>query len=619
MTLPTAANVTNPRAKGYDLKVGDYFFRSAASQQYPFTRQTSEAVPIRISTESNPEDMGEEFSRSMSRIDFTGGEGLEYAHSRNAGPESVTRFWDSENILITAPTEERLRVELQVELEEFQGGTRDPSTPVWHQEKLFMLDSSVVYRCDDPFAALPVTWTADPPDAGEGAQNIQGLLSDGEFLYAMGLSNGIHRRDSAGTWAHWSDLGSMQFAGAAKGRILVDSGSGILYEARSLATSIVILTGFKGNVVACIDLGPAIAVVAQGTLQNKTWIYLFAEEDGELVLANTITLHDERIEAMVSKYGKILYFATNDFYGGRLWSANLASDLSLQNSALLREFPNEGIDHFMVDMIIHEDAAYFGLVGAVSTEANIWKYLFATNAVVKEHHITGLTTGQFLELVIADQKLLITNATEGLRPAADYHATGWIIGPLADFFTDRDKEWLGVTPWFETLAVDDESIKVYYTTNPDALDDDQHADWTLLETYTTGDGGVEKTLAGINARWMAVKVELLASTDQDTTPKLIGYAQRAYPGTDNVRYLFPINVSDHIDRPNRQRIRVKGHGEALWQALKALEGTQVTVEVFRPAETTRSVIKRVSAPITVRADNGTSLQVALVETEGYVT
>ncbi len=69
MTAPTSSNTDRPRAKGYDIDIGGTFFRLAPTPQYPLIRRTAESIPERIATEANPEDMGEEISRSWSRTE----------------------------------------------------------------------------------------------------------------------------------------------------------------------------------------------------------------------------------------------------------------------------------------------------------------------------------------------------------------------------------------------------------------------------------------------------------------------------------------------------------------------------------------------------------------------
>ncbi|NIP36368.1 MAG: hypothetical protein GWN12_15810, partial [Thermoplasmata archaeon] len=60
---------------------------------------------------------------------------------------------------------------------------------------------------------------------------------------------------------------------------------------------------------------------------------------------------------------------------------------------------------------------------------------------------------------------------------------------------------------------------------------------------------------------------------------------------------LPVNVSDQIERPGRKPLRIEGRGEAVFQALRELEGDSVLVELFRPELRLQGVVEQVAVPV----------------------
>jgi hypothetical protein len=79
---------------------------------------------------------------------------------------------------------------------------------------------------------------------------------------------------------------------------------------------------------------------------------------------------------------------------------------------------------------------------------------------------------------------------------------------------------------------------------------------------------------------------------------------------------IPVNISDHIERPYRKRIRVNGQGELVYQALRNKEGQNVQLEIYRPDTLLRGIIENVSSPIEELSPRGSVTVYCLVRFRG---
>jgi len=97
---------------------------------------------------------------------------------------------------------------------------------------------------------------------------------------------------------------------------------------------------------------------------------------------------------------------------------------------------------------------------------------------------------------------------------------------------------------------------------------------------------------------------------------LLNFTVRGVAAANEQRYLLPVNVSDLVERPKRESFRLDGQGDLFWQALKAKEGTQVTLDMYRPALTVEGVLESVDTPIVGFTPRGSATTVAMLTIRG---
>lgn len=111
--VPTTADVTNPQRKGYGFRLDNLLFRTAVSTDRPLTIRTADFPNQQIDLRQNPEDITTNIGQIFSRNDFSGGQGLDYAHKRTNVEKDTTRFYDSRGVdVFNADTEVSYEVTL---------------------------------------------------------------------------------------------------------------------------------------------------------------------------------------------------------------------------------------------------------------------------------------------------------------------------------------------------------------------------------------------------------------------------------------------------------------------------------------------------------------------------
>ena len=611
-TLPTKATVRNPRAKGYDGFIGDFYIRLAIGPDTPLTIQTAPPAPDRITTEANPEDFGEEFGKTFSRIDFSGGEGLDLAHRRDLVERDFTRFWDSRGIDIRRRTGTVQEIRLLHDTEQADADAQSTLRMIQLGGVLYWTSENRVKRTANPTAGTPTVTTEDP-HATEGDQAVRDLAALGNEVYAALAVNGIHRRDSGGTWTHFSDLVADRLW-STKGRIIAASGTG-LYEVAAGASSTLLHTLGPGQSWNDVTDGGAAIIAAA----SDGHLYAFAEEGALLTLKAQTFIRGEEPRSVTEAGGFIFYATIQTIAAGgtiaRWWRATLNEAFVIAGGQVIRQWGEgaETNDFIPSRLFATRDHVYVGLVDGAET--HLWRYDLATAGVSRD--LIFDAAGQIQGFAIEDDRLFVSIASDGIwRQTTTFVASGYLIGPLADFFTARDKQWIGARLWTRPIT-GTEKARLYRTINPSALEDPDSADWIQVLEVTSGAGGDERPLIDVIGRWMAAKIELAASGDGLKTPAVRGYAFRAFPGFDDVVLNLPINVSDQVERPRRRRVRVPYMGGRLFTAIKNLEGKANAAELFRPRTRVRGIVESVSLPIRAKTRRGSLTLVSMVQVRGY--
>lgn len=628
--VPTTADVTNPQRKGYGFRLDNLLFRTAVSTDRPLSIRTAEFPNQQIDLRTNPEDITTNIGQIFSRNDFSGGQGLDYAHKRVNTDKDTTRFFDSKGIdVFSADTEVSYEVKLQHSMED-KGITFTANKNALAQTTngyLYVTDGTTVYQSTDNGE----NWSA--MTSTNISYAIHGIAAFGNDLFVVTGDGGTNKQlvnynFSTDTWTDES-LGSVftgYFTGIwfVKGRLIVtgkDTTAEYLWETAAFSHNFsgdftvadaIITTEPTHEFTAVADAGAV--VLAASTDGN---IYSLKDVSGTLQVQGQSKIGDEEVHSINALEG-IIFYGTQE-YGtniGRLYKSELtvADNLYvLGNRQLLKEWDN-GVLTAPHSMFASRDSIFVG-VQENTTEVYLWRYYLPTAGLARDKKITGQgivngikqTNGKFI--------VIVEGANGGISKETDlYEDSGYLLTPNIDFFTSEIKQWVGTTIEHNEI-VDTRRIQCFISTRPETINDSGNTNWELANDSTQGFGG-EEVQINRNARYLNMKIVLQATDDFTGTPVFRSVSARALPRPQLVVVDIPVNISDQIERPNRKRLKVRNLGEAVYQELKQKEGDSVTLQLFDPEETIRGVVESVAYPVINDANIGSITQYCTVRIRG---
>ena len=612
MALPTYDLVDRPEALGYGALLdwgptdaNKLYLRLAIGSNREMQIQTREPEDVAPIGRDNPEDYSGADGRVFSRNRFAGGEGLDIAHRRDGEERDYTRYWDSKGIHID-PSRPGIPevLELAHETTEVLSAAGTNQYMVKIGTTIYIADGSNVKQSSN----LGGSWNTSARGAA-----VTGLAVLGSDLY-VGIGTEIQRY--FGGFSTWSNVDNDRIW-AAKGRIIAADGN-LLYEADAGDDSVLIHTLPTGATwTDVIDGGSAIlASATTGT------IYAFVEEEGNLVLKGETDMVREVPYSLGYLQGIVLIGTGQATSAGgkigRLWRAQLVG-VRLQAGQVIRTWGDGDETRDRAPYAIHttRDEGFVGIIES-GTETDVWKYLAETDGITRDLILSG--SGIVKGITSVDERIFASVSGDGLkREEATYETSGYLITPRADFYSAQVKNWVGARLDAEA-CVTQEAITVYYSNDPAALTNPNHASWTSAIAVSgagTTQQDDEQPLTGADGRYLLAKIVLASSTDQTTTPTVYSFSFRTLTASEDEIIQIPVNVSDQIEIPNRHRLLVRGQGNAVWQALRAVQGQDVRLKVLRPTPLeVRGILQSVTTPISWISDRGSTTLYCLLTVKG---
>lgn len=646
MPLPTLDNTPRPRARGYGARLNLLLLRLAVSPDRAIKIQSAPLEAPRVNTAGSSEDIRSEFGALFSRVAFDGGEGLAFAHRADNPDGSESRYWDSMNVDVSPRSAVEAGVRLLHVGEQIDsvaggltfvdgspialaggGGSLDLSTAgaaMGDTNLHFAFDGTALYvaagtvvRRSTTFHTASHAFVDDDPHAGQGAVDVNDLCAVGGDVFAALDTSGIHRRDgSTDTWAQFSAFAAVR-VWAAKGILFASNGTELASVDLTTGTATTQVTLPDGTEwVGLVDAGGFILAAA-----TDGHIYALAvDESAALGLrAQTYVGANVQVRSIAARHG-FVFWATAEVTENEVvahwWRGAVSSSGVLTDAQLIRTFGREGdgIDRTPNAMAATDDAVFLPVVEANRTF--IWRYDLATGG--RARWWGSRDRGLPVDAIAVWGEVYWSLAGKGVyRRSLDVLAEdGWLIGPLGDLFTASAKAW--VSAMLDTAAVTAGRVELFYTVNPAAIHDHEHPSWKRVRQVS---GSVlpdieERGITDVESRFVAGMLRLYPNSDRTAGPTARGFTFRAYPGSSDVLIELPVNVSDQIEMPNRRRIKVRGLGQRVWDAVKVMEGDSVELELFDPDELVRGVVEQVSAPVSVQSERGTSMLVAVVRVRG---
>jgi hypothetical protein len=628
--VPTTADVANPRRKGYDFRLDNLLFRTSVSNDRQLIIRTAEFPSQQIDLRQNPEDITTNIGQIFSRNDFSGGQGLDYAHKRTNTDKDTTRYFDSKGVdVFAADTELSYEIKLHHTMED-KGITFTGSKNYMAQTTngyLYVTDDTTVYKSTDNGD----TW--NPMTSTNINYAIHGIVSFGNDLFVVASDGSTNKQllyynFVADTWTD-ENLGSTfvgYFTGIwfVKGRLIVTGKSTTaeyLWETEAFAHNFsgdfavadaTITTEPTHEFTTVADAG---AVILVGSTDGN--IYSLKDVSGTLQLQGQSRVGDEEVHSINALEG-IIFYGTQE-YGtnvGRLYKSQLtvADNLYvLGDRQLLKEWDNNVLTAPHA-MFASRDSIFLG-VQENTTEVYLWRYYLPTASLARDKKLTGQGIVSTIKQSGGKFIAVVEGTNGGVSKETElYEEDGYIITPNIDFFTSEVKQWVGTTIEHDEI-VDTRRIQCFISTKPDTINSSTSPNWELANDSTQGFGG-EEVQINRNARYLNMKVVLKATDDKTGTPVFRSVSARALPRPQLVVVDIPVNISDQVERPNRKRIKVRNLGETIYQELKQKEGDSVTLELYSPQETIRGVVESVAYPVINDANIGSVTQYCTVRIRG---
>ena len=631
--VPTTADVTNPHRKGYDFRLDNLLFRAAISPDRQLVIRSAEFPAQQIDLQQNPEDITTNIGQIFSRNDFSGGQGLDYAHKRSLTEKDTTRYFDSKGVDVFHSDDEtsyNLHLLYTTEDKNVKGadttfaGSNNYLAQTTNGD-LYVTDQAAIYKSTDNGA----TW--NPVTTGLTINNnFTGAAAVGDQLYfttATGTSAGELILFNGSSWSELShDQTSNALTGVwfAKGQLFIsgDDGSvaylwavnpiGKTWTSSDLAEANAIVTFEDSHTISqVVDAG---AVVLAASTSGD--IFSIKDVSGSMTLFGQTNIPFEEVHSIAAAEG-IVFFGTKDKSQavGRFYRADLVTADNLYvlaNRQLVKEWVISGQDTTPKHMFVTRDSIYCGIKES-GTESFLWRYYLPTAGFARDikmgasGFITGITqaNGKFV-VVVAGADVYLESSL--------YESDGYVILPNVDFFTSEVKQWVGTTVEHDEIT-DSRRVQCFISTREKTIDNPDSSNWELTNDSTTGFGGTEFQI-NRNARYLNLKIVLSANQDFTATPTFRSVSARALPRPQLIVVDIPVNISDQVERPNRKRITVKNLGEAVYQELKQKEGDSVTLELYDPSETVRGVVESVAYPVINNANIGSVTQYCTIRVRG---
>ena len=625
--VPTTASVTNPHRRGYDFRIDTKLFRAATAPDREMIIRTEEFPNQQINLKQNPEDISTNIGQIFSRNNFSGGQGLDIAHRRNAQENDAIRFWDSAGVdVFNIDKGENYTVKLlhqmSTSVERATSSTTGHNYMAKVGTKLYASDDETLYYSNDGGDS----WELQSENLTAGYK-ITGLAAHGTDLYITANNGSAGEiellpdadESSAGTSSQKMSAAVYDKIWAVKGQFLVSIGNSIhAYNGDTTVGSSIITLPTGQTFTDVCDAGAVILATA-----TDGYIYSIKDVTGTLTAKGQTEISGETPTCIAEAQGFVFYGTKETQTGsttiGRLYRAEVvvADDLYVVgNNQLIKEWENSSVDSSPKKLYVDRDSVYTGIKES-TTEANLWRYYLPTGGLSRSYKcdISSGTLDVISGIENVNTKFVVLVQQEGVfLQQSTYEAEGYLILPNVDFYTSDEKQWVGTTVEHETIE-DARRVQCFISTKFEDINSPASTNWLLTNDSSTGRGNQESQI-NENSRYLVSKIVLQANGDFSGTPAFNSIAVRALPRPQVIVVDLPVNISDQVERPGRKKLKVKNLGEAIYQELKEFEGDSITLEIYDPAETIRGVVESVAYPVINNASIGSVTQYCTVRVKG---
>lgn len=482
--------------------------------------------------ESHPE-----FGDLFSQGDFSGGAGQEHYHRPR---RDERKFYSSEGFDISEPG----RLKLLHATAEADSQASVGSIEITGGVPFFIAGTTL--RKGN--GSFPGTWSNEDPHAGEGSQTVHDLASSGDELYAAIATNGIHKRNAAGTWSHYVAEGSSAITRLAwaKDRLIAADGRNIYEITTSGALPSALETLPEGWVFEDIfEVGGFIYACAVSTDAGLSRVHHYG-------LTQDASALEKKGSTEVPR-GQLVYTGKG-YLGSAYLGGGVENDSGGLNPVVYQAFPSANGFLDLIKLVEEEGAGASDLaVRAIEPigESVVFSWSLGSGAPTGArtglaihdlgrdalaHHLKGPAgTARVDSIRYYKGRLLFTVDGDGLfyEDVGTYVASAELVTSMADWNNAGQKIFDTFDVSHSALAAG-EVVKLRYATkHPDEA--------TFTDAVTSDTDGAEgkstTLITNVKGRKLTVKL-VVTVTDQSATPEVYAFSVRSNPAPTTLEYVL---------------------------------------------------------------------------------
>jgi hypothetical protein len=502
------------------------------------TRKDTGTVPLRPARQdvgNDPTEVRPESGDVFSQQDFSHGAGQLYFHHEG---RDVRKFLWSEGYALDVDTVGQPSI--LEHLHNVPSALRTSATvgrAEVFNDLLFVADGTSVYRWD---SSLTGPGTAEDPGG-----TVQDLASSGEYLYAAMGASGIHRRDTAGAWTHWSDVLATRVAWV-KSRIMASNGVSVYEVVAGGAAPGVLETLPAGWTFEDIfEAGGFVYAVAVNVSSGLSRIHTYGLNSAQSALEKKSETPFPRYQLMYSGRG----YLGVAYIGGGIKNPDGGFD-----PVVYQAFPNddgsltytkiaEGEGAGAQDLSVlsfepdGEDVVMGWSLGSgfdFGARDGLAIYKLRVGAFMPYLKKAGAGSGrQVVGLVAYRGRMVFVLKGDGVyvEDPTTYVQDAYVISSIADWQTTSLKAWDLFQVSHAALPAAT-TVRLDYTTKQPAV-----GDWTLVVTSATaGEEVAEARVPELSSRIIAIRIRSTADTARTSAPSGPGFFIRSNLLPDNPEY-----------------------------------------------------------------------------------
>lgn len=518
----------------YDAYLGEQGLLFFTGQEAVKVTETKALEPTRQDVGNRPFEIRPESGHFFGQGEFQGGQGQRWAHRQGADD---TAYLYSEGFDITDPGKLKHLKQVTTHAVSLTGSRRLAVIG----GALFIANGNNLSR----LSSLTAAATTEDPHAGEAATAVEDVAGTGTIGYIALGTNGIHQRDAAGTYTHYSDVQATRLMYYRETRLIATDGRN-LYEitAGGAAPAAIITLPTGWEFTDLTDEGRFIYASAVSTGKNQSRIYIFGLKSDASGIENkgwSIVPDGELVYSVKGHLGNVyLGYGKVNNDGGKdpgLYRG-VIDDKGFIGLDKIAEGKGAGTRDLAVRAMASDGRFLLlgwtlGTGSAFGSREGMAQFDPARGSF-SHHHFSALepaTPDPPLGMTVFEGKHVWTSV-DGLFYDAATYADAYLISSMANWNNAGLKSWDLFEIAHKALPTGS-SVEVQYT--------NEEAEENIFVSVGTsqipfGKGETFRVTEELAARQLAIKLVSTPTDDNTEAPEIESFSVRAFPTVQTPEY-----------------------------------------------------------------------------------